>query len=742
MSDVIIYGPSGAPLAKATGQLPDGAVASSDLSGLAQALGGGLSVTSSLGPGTPIGPAHPEEGHPRWFDYVPGANVTITPRQGELYGFELLYGIANTWDVSGIAIEKRKDEFLKLEPSIRPRPIPGQTQKQAQIRLDSLREQIADAMGFLETPDQQSQYPSWLGRYLDDLFKGDCATYYLRGNVGGGLAAVEVPDGTTIKPIIDLWGRIAQVPPGTPRHVHEWSNQQASLQSAGAGVGMACAICGAAPGYAQVIKGMIWGWYGSDEIIYQPRWLRGKGPYGHPPLEAILLSANRALRRQSLDLAWYTEGTLPAAFLRIPESWSIDQGKEFLAVIDALYSGNDALRSRMIPIPGGPNAGVDRVIPEPKNDVEEYLLHVGCAVYGVSPMEIGFIRSSGGAGLGGKGVAEEQTDAGRARQISLAKHLTRVYNRVLSTYWTPDLVLYYPSLEERKDQKLEAETLHQYWMMGAVSSDWVAENVLQLDPPGLGNTVVTGQGMVVPIAAVTAGAAPGPTPSVPPTPSAQPGVNTGPVAKALGAKHVEYTGDLATIVHRYLLRSYPSADVTWVLDRRIDWEYDPDVPLAELDMGRRPGGRNEQKVAAIASAVEQGASMDPAVFVEFETPDPAGLNVADGFHRTLGVQHAGKDAVPGFVGRHVPDEFRELITEQMQADSSSKHPNEDLRKAAAADDLRRWRQKAIRALRRGESAAVSFESDAIPAPTRELVTKALAGAESAEAVWAIFGGGR
>jgi hypothetical protein len=748
----VILGPDGRPLpsmlpvplskagidsALATGSLPAGAVAQSDLSGLARALGDGLSVTNSLGPGIPMGPAHQEEGHPRWWDYTPGQNVTTSPRYGEQYSFDALYALANTWDVAGIAIEKRKDEFLKLEPMIRPRTVPGQTQKQASYRQDSLREQIADATGFLETPDQQNTYPSWLGRYLDDLFKGDCATWYMRANMGGGLAAIEVPDGTTIKPIIDLWGRIAQVPPGTPRHVHEWTHGQfVGYQSAGAGIGMACSVCGAAPGYAQVVKGMIWGWYGSDEILYQPRWLRGKGPFGHPPAEGIILSINRALRRQSLDLAWYTEGTLPAAFMRIPESWTIDQAQQFMAVLDQLYAGNDALRSRIIPIPGGPNSGIDRVMPEPKGDMEEYLLHVGCAAYAVSPMEIGFIRSSGGAGLGGKGVAEEQKDTGRLRQISLAAHVRRVYNRILSTYWTPDLILFYPSLEERTDQLNEAKTLHEYWMMGATTSDWIAENVLQQDPPGLGPVVVTGQGMIVPVAQIMSGSAPAPTPTPPPTPSSEPGVNTAaPLAKALGGGHVEYTGDLAKRVHEYLLRSYPAADVAWVLDPAITWEYDPGVKLDKINMARRPGGRNEAKVNAIAASVSSGASVDFTVLVEFVTPNPNGLDVADGFHRTLGVEHAGKDAVPAMIGRNVPDKYEPLVTGRMQAQSASKVPV-----AKAAEDLRRWRQKAIAAVKRGDSAAVTFDSAVIPASHRALVTKALSTAGSVEDVWAIFGG--
>ena len=723
----IIKARDGIDTAMARGSLPAGAVGQSDLSGLAQSLGGGLSVTSSLGPGVPVGPAHPEEVHPRWYDYTPGVNVTVTPRQGERYSFETLYGIANSWDVAGMAILKRVEEFVKLEPSVRPLPVRGQTMREAQYRSDSLRDQINDAMGFLGTPDQQNGYSTWIASYLDDLFKGDCATYYLRANVGGGLAAVEVPDGTTIKPIIDLWGRIAQVPPGTPRHVHDWGDPPLSVQSAGAGVGMACRVCGAAPAYAQVIKGMIWQWFGSDEIVYQPRWRRRGRPYGHPPLEAVLLSANRALRRQTLDLSWYTEGTLPAAFMRVPDSWTVEQAKEYVAALDQLYAGNDALRSRFVPIPGGQGSGIDRITPEPKNEVEEYLLHVGLAVFAVSPMELGFIRSSGGAGLGGKGVAEEQTDAGRQRQISLARHIVEGWNRILATYWTPEIGLFYPSLDRKTDQLTEAQMYKLYWDMGAVSTDYLAASVLQIDAPGLGNTVVSQSGLVIPVSAV--GAQPvEPAPAG--APSAQPGVNTQPsVAKALGAKHVEYTGDLAKVVHRYLLRSYPARDVEWVLDPAIEWQYEPSVPLSEINMARRPGGRNEQKVASIAASVGSGASMDPVVLADFGEPL---LRIADGFHRTLGVERAGKDAVPAFIARDVPEQYRELVMGPMQEDSTS------VKKAA--DDLRRWRQKAIRAVKRGESAAVPFESDAIPAPTRDLIAGALASASTVDAVWEVMGG--
>ncbi len=243
---------------------------------------------------------------------------------------------------------------------------------------------------------------------------------------------------------------------------------------------------------------------------------------------------------------------------------------------------------------------------------------------------------------------------------------------------------------------------------------------------------------------ITSGVAPTPEPRQGPTPSGQPGVNTAPplagIRKALGGGALDYKGNLAKVVHRYLLRSYDKADVEWVLDPHIEWEYEPSVKLADIDMARRPGGRDPGKVASIADSVDAGASMEPCVLVEFATPDPAGLNVADGFHRTLGAEHAGSDAVPAFIGRGVPDEFRADIVTTMAANSHGAAKGEDLKKAA--EDLRRWRTKAIGALKKSGSADVSFESMTIPQAHASLIKAALATAKSPDDVWALFGGTR
>jgi hypothetical protein len=192
-------------------------------------------------------------------------------------------------------------------------------------------------------------------------------------------------------------------------------------------------------------------------------------------------------------------------------------------------------------------------------------------------------------------------------------------------------------------------------------------------------------------------------------------------------KGVKYKGDLAKIVHEYLLRSYPPADVAWVLDPGISWEYEPTVKLADINMARRPGGRNPEKVDALEGSMANGASMDPVVLAD--TDDPNGLTIADGWHRTLAAEKAGEKDVPAFIASGDVGKYVDLINGRMQAQSTSK-----LGKA----DLDRWMRKSLGSVKRGKSAAVPFDSETIPADLYGALSAALAAAQTPAQVRAMF----
>lgn len=96
-------------------------------------------------------------------------------------------------------------------------------------------------------------------------------------------------------------------------------------------------------------------------------------------------------------------------------------------------------------------------------------------------------------------------------------------------------------------------------------------------------------------------------------------------------------------VYDYLLQNYPASTLRWA--RSCSWRLSHAVPMSEIRMARRPGGRNPEKVAHIEDAIRAGQKMEPVVLVE--TPD--GLEVADGYHRTLAYQHLGRKTITAYV---------------------------------------------------------------------------------------------
>lgn len=104
----------------------------------------------------------------------------------------------------------------------------------------------------------------------------------------------------------------------------------------------------------------------------------------------------------------------------------------------------------------------------------------------------------------------------------------------------------------------------------------------------------------------------------------------------------------AKTVHTELAKTYPESTLGWVDD--AEWDGPKKVKLADIDMDKRPGGRDQAKVAGIAKAL----AMDPtgpagAAVILVKTPDSEKLKVADGYHRTLAHKRLEHGKVPAYV---------------------------------------------------------------------------------------------
>lgn len=476
----------------------------------------------SLGPGVPVGPIFPQD-EPRIYDYPVGYNLATTPRTYERLTFGQLQGLADSYGVARLAIEKRKDGIRKLRWSIRPKALPNLKRTESKARAARLEDAVAQVTGFLSTPDQEHQWSAWLVRLLEDLFVIDAPAIWLRPTRGGDLYGLEVIHGATIAPKLDVYGRVP-LPPE--------------------------------PAYVQVIKGTNREFMTRDELIYSPFWASNRSPYGSPPLEWVVLTVNRALRREALDLTRFTDGNIDAAFLKLAPDTPSAQIKEVKTFLDELIAGNDVAKVRVIPIAGGPGTGLEKLNPEVTNDGERWLMHLTCAAIGVAPSEIGFVEP--GSGLGGKGFTELQKDTSIQRDLSLANHLKDILDRVIATdapfgLGQPELEFYWDDLDKPEDRVAEAQALAIYVDMAATTPDWIAENVLDQDPQGVGAIIRNGATVQTleqflkppePVPAIFGGPGPGAPPAgpggpPPETPSQQPGEDTtqggmGPMAKAAG----------------------------------------------------------------------------------------------------------------------------------------------------------------------------------------------------------------
>ncbi len=397
-------------------------------------------------PGQPIAPVAGlagTGGRPRAWAYPPGYNLAQRPRATELTPFEQLRNLAALYD--GIQLCERAyfDVLNRLEPHVLPRMealAEGEDATAPRWREPARR--IAD---FLQSPDRAQDLRSWLVAFVRDLLEIDAVAVYIRTTRGGGLYALELVDGATIKPLIDTSGR----PPRPP-----------------------------APAYQEFLYSVPAGDYTLDEMDYLRETARTESFYGLSRVERILLRVNQALRKQSFDLARFTDGATPLGIISPPSdlTWSPDQLDTFERAFNGLLAGNDAWRVRAKALPPGATwqslAGDDPLV-----EFDRFLLNVTVAAFGLTMDELGFTDTSN------RSVGESQQSVVYRRAVApvaalVAGYLTRVVRRWLD----PRFTVTFAGIEEPEDFATRAEAFAKLIPLGVVSPAQAAQ-LLHLPPP-------------------------------------------------------------------------------------------------------------------------------------------------------------------------------------------------------------------------------------------------------------------
>lgn len=360
----------------------------------------------AFGPGVPlipgaVDPLNPRTGRPepRLTEYPVSSNILGT--DDRLIPWKVLRDAAS----SGLprrCIEIRKAEVASLEWAITITPaaveaaraaFPGRAPSEVETELrDRLGPEIARCTAFWERPDpgQDETTGDWLAKVLEEHLVLDAIAVYPRRTRGGDLFALEVIDGTTIKPLRDHRGG-RPLPPN--------------------------------PAYQQILQGFPRGeftadanedgsipaGYRSDELIYKRRNVRSHTPYGYSAVEQALEDIDVWLRRRKWIRDEYTEGTIPTGMLKNSgaSGWSPAQTSEYETLLNDAYSSTGS-RHRLRVLPPGmeletqPDAA-ERYRP----DYDLFLIKLIAAHFDVTIAELGFTEQGG---LGSSGWHEGQAD--------------------------------------------------------------------------------------------------------------------------------------------------------------------------------------------------------------------------------------------------------------------------------------------------------------------------------------------
>lgn len=377
-------------------------------------------------PGTPLQPQEPEGTDPRVFGFQAGYNLAYSPRgqNRNLTPFASLRILADTCDLIRLAIQDYKNQVIALEWDV--------TTKD-EAKKEGREADIAAAKKKIEKPDGIQPMHLWLSKMVEEALVTDALSVYRRRTEAGDPHSLVILDGTTITPIVDVNG----LPPDPPD-----------------------------PAYYQIVQGVPKVWmtrpFPEDvepppgirkvELLYLPRNPRTWTPYGISPVEFVIIAVNLALRRQMFYLSFYTDGTLPDALYKLPESWTPKSIKEFQQIWKENLAGDDAERRGLRFVPGGTGAGLEnpKGHEEWKYEFDEWLGRVICWAFNISHLPISKMMN--------RAVAEQadvgETDSG----LKPIKQFIREFftSQLNDFYGYPDLQMVFTS-DKTVDQEFERQ---------------------------------------------------------------------------------------------------------------------------------------------------------------------------------------------------------------------------------------------------------------------------------------------
>jgi hypothetical protein len=294
---------------------------------------------------------------PSLFNTIHQLDVGIEPEGKDPTGMGIseIRRFADEHEITRAVIETCKDQICKLPGKWQLIPRYGQTIEEVRVANES-DTRITSLNKFFKRPDKEHTTKQWLRILLEEILVSDTVIIWKQEDILDRVYSLPIIDTALIKRCVSESGQ-------TPSADLEYPDNIA---------------------YQQVIKGRVNKEFTTDEMIYYVRNPRAWAFYGSSPVEQIILTLATGMRRMAMQLAHYTDGNVPAMFLRAPKEWSKDQIAEFQLYWNVLMSGDFGELSKGWMIPGD----IEPIFPQKetlKDEFDEWIARVVCYAYSVSP---------------------------------------------------------------------------------------------------------------------------------------------------------------------------------------------------------------------------------------------------------------------------------------------------------------------------------------------------------------------
>lgn len=394
-------------------------------------------VIGQFGPGQPPEALWGDE-PPRLFEYQSGVNLVTVPRAG--YGilpFPVLRALAQSSKEIRLNIELIKRTVRGLEWEIVERN---------HTRVDGYQRETKSLIAFFERPDGVNDFDAWVNMLLEDLLVLDAVTIYPDVDEMGRILSLDLVDGATIRPLLDLRGRTPRPP---------------------------------MPAYLQILHGVATTHYAADRLIYAPLNTKVHSPYGESPIEWAIMAVNTAIRHDLQRMGYFTEGNIPGVLVSVDiEKTSPEQIKVFQEYYDALAKGDISRASKILFIPSMGNQSIfqPQTTDIDKIEVDKWLMQVMCWAFGNNPAEFGLVAAPG---LGGAGYVQGMENAQYRSMIGpITGYLKSLFDRILHDFFRrPDAEFRWKGLEPPEDELRRAQVDQVYLSMGVYSPAYVQDRL-------------------------------------------------------------------------------------------------------------------------------------------------------------------------------------------------------------------------------------------------------------------------